>query len=233
MILLSDPRVAALPVHECGEPLVEVGTLPGIRLDPRERDAAGAYGRVRRGVGERLCLAARQLPDGIGIAVVEGHREPAEQARRFARYENQLLASGSVAPGDAAELRLRTSVFVSPVEVAPHCAGAAVDVTLVGPDGYELDMGGAVNGHRTGDEASCPMAAGGLSATARRNRALLAEVLGAAGAGLVNYPTEWWHWSYGDRYWALMTGAPAAVYGPVGADDAQGEGRGPAGAVLP
>jgi D-alanyl-D-alanine dipeptidase len=28
----------------------------------------------------------------------------------------------------------------------------------------------------------------------------------------VNYPTEWWHWSYGDRYWALMTGAPAARY---------------------
>ena len=31
----------------------------------------------------------------------------------------------------------------------------------------------------------------------------------------MNYPTEWWHWSYGDRYWALVTGAPAAHYGPV------------------
>jgi D-alanyl-D-alanine dipeptidase len=222
MILLSDPRVAALPVHECGEPLVEAGTLPGVRLDPRERDAAGAYGRVRRGLGERLRLAARELPDGIGIAVVEGHREPAEQARRFALYEGRLLASGAVAPGDTAELRRRASAFVSPVEVAPHCAGAAVDVTLVCPDGTELDMGGAVNGHRTGGEASCPMAADGLSATARRNRTLLTTALGAAGAGLVNYPTEWWHWSYGDRYWALMTGAPAAIYGPVGADGAAG-----------
>ncbi len=36
-------------------------------------------------------------------------------------------------------------------------------------------------------------------------------VLGAA--GLVNYPTEWWHWSYGDRYWAMATGAPGAIYG--------------------
>jgi D-alanyl-D-alanine dipeptidase len=48
---------------------------------------------------------------------------------------------------------------------------------------------------------------------ARRHRDLLARVL--AGAGLVNYPAQWWHWSYGDRYWALMTGAPAAHYGPV------------------
>ena len=31
----------------------------------------------------------------------------------------------------------------------------------------------------------------------------------------MNYVTEWWHWSYGDRYWALMTGADAALYGPV------------------
>jgi hypothetical protein len=32
---------------------------------------------------------------------------------------------------------------------------------------------------------------------------------------VVNYPTEWWHWSYGDRYLALLTGVPAALYGPV------------------
>jgi len=31
----------------------------------------------------------------------------------------------------------------------------------------------------------------------------------------VNYPTEWWHWSYGDRYWAFVTGAPHALYGPT------------------
>jgi D-alanyl-D-alanine dipeptidase len=41
---------------------------------------------------------------------------------------------------------------------------------------------------------------------------VLATALG--GAGLVNYPTEWWHWSYGDRYWALLAGSAQAVYGP-------------------
>jgi hypothetical protein len=35
-----------------------------------------------------------------------------------------------------------------------------------------------------------------------------------AAAGLVNYPTEWWHWSFGDRYWAMATGSEAALYGP-------------------
>ena len=36
-----------------------------------------------------------------------------------------------------------------------------------------------------------------------------------AAAGLVNYPTEWWHWSYGERYWAFSAGADHAVYGPI------------------
>lgn len=59
---------------------------------------------------------------------------------------------------------------------------------------------------------ACYTHADNISAAARANR----EILGAALAevGLVNYPTEWWHWSYGDRYWAMTTGAAAAVYGP-------------------
>ena len=34
--------------------------------------------------------------------------------------------------------------------------------------------------------------------------------------GLVNYPTEWWHYSYGDRYWALATGAACRAVRPGG-----------------
>jgi D-alanyl-D-alanine dipeptidase len=31
--------------------------------------------------------------------------------------------------------------------------------------------------------------------------------------GFVNYPTEWWHWSYGDRYWAYALGKRIAFFG--------------------
>jgi hypothetical protein len=57
------------------------------------------------------------------------------------------------------------------------------------------------------------MPAPGLSPAARARRQTLAETM--TSAGFVNYPTEWWHWSFGDRYWAAMTAAPAAIYGPV------------------
>lgn len=48
---------------------------------------------------------------------------------------------------------------------------------------------------------------------ARDARAELGEAMRSA--GFVNYPTEWWHWSHGDRYWAMVTGASHAHYGPA------------------
>jgi D-alanyl-D-alanine dipeptidase len=202
--------VQSVPVRECGEPLVQVTDVASLRLDDREKDIHGVWGQVRSGVLDRLKLVVAALPAHTALLVIEGRRSRAEQQRRFDAYADKLRQSGVT---DPAELRVRTSAFVSPVEVAPHCAGAAVDVTLVDDSGAELDMGGPVNGHRFGAEASCPMDAAGLSDAARRHRRLLAVAMGDA--GFVNYPPEWWHWSYGDRYWALATGAESALYGPV------------------
>jgi hypothetical protein len=45
-VLMSDPRVTAIPVHECGEPLVDVRDH-GFRVDPRKEDPLGAFAHVR------------------------------------------------------------------------------------------------------------------------------------------------------------------------------------------
>lgn len=203
-ILLSDPRVAAIPVEDEGEPLVEL-TAP---FGP-------ARARVRVSLAQRLLLARDRLPDGIGLRVVEGHRSIADQRAIIARYAAELSAADPGLHRDLAELERLTSRFVSPVAVAPHVAGAAVDLTLVDRDGRELDLGTPIDAKPEQSDGACYFAARTVSANARVHRALLADVLGSA--GLVNYPTEWWHWSYGDRYWALTTGAPAALYGPIGA----------------
>ncbi len=84
-------------------------------------------------------------------------------------------------------------------------------------DGRDLDLGTPIDATPEESDGRCFFAAPDLTQTARDNRSILAGALG--GAGFVNYPTEWWHWSYGDRYWALMTGAPAAIYGSVSTVD--------------
>jgi len=201
-ILLSDPRVAAIPVRERHEPLVvlDAGFGPGRAL-------------VRAGLAVRLDTARDLLPMGISLRVVEGHRPVAAQRAIIAAYSAEICAAR---PGVSAhDLHRLTSRFVAPVAVAPHVAGAAVDLTLVDACGDELDLGTRIDETPEESDGRCFTSATGISPDARAHRDLLARVLGAA--GLVNYPTEWWHWSYGDRYWALMTGADAALYGPVDA----------------
>jgi len=159
-------------------------------------------------------LARDRLPEGLGLRVIEGYRTAAAQHAIIRSYADKIRVSHPAV--GAAELERLTSRFVAPMAVAPHVAGAAVDLTLVDSGGRELDLGTSVDATPEQSSGACYFDAPLAGRHARANRELLAQVL--RGAGLVNYPTEWWHWSYGDRYWALMTGATAAVYGPVGQD---------------
>lgn len=211
IVLMSDPRVAAVPVRENGEPLADLRRVPGLLVDERKRDGAGAFAHLREGVLARLLDAQAKLPDGMRLLVVEGYRPPPLQRRYFEEYAADLRAAN---PGwSAGQVHTAASRYVSPPQIAPHSAGAAVDLTLADAHGRELDFGTRVNASPEESLGACYTAFAGIGDEARRHRDVLGAALAAA--GLVNYPTEWWHWSYGDRYWALRTGAAAALYGPL------------------
>ena len=178
----------------------------------RSRACPPAGALVRAGLADRLMAAGPAAAPRLRLRVVEGHR-PVERA---ARDHRAVLRRGCAptTPGiDAARAAPADRRFVAPVDVAPHVAGAAVDLTLVDVCGEELDMGTPIDATPEDSDGAATSPPTGIGADARAHRELLAAVLSAH--GLVNYPTEWWHWSYGDRYWALVTGAPAALYGPV------------------
>lgn len=50
-----------------------------------------------------------------------------------------------------------------------------------------------------------------ISAQEQENRKIMSDALSKV--GFVNYSTEYWHWSYGDRYWAYHKNEPHAIYG--------------------
>ena len=155
--------------------------------------------------------AQRKLPDGLRLLIVEGYRPYAAQHAIWTGYRDDLRRRHPSWPAE--RLLVETSKFVSPVEVAPHSTGGAVDLTLCTADGIELDMGTPIDATPVESDNACFTGARNIPAAAAENRRILIDALAAV--GLVNYPTEWWHWSYGDRYWALTTGAPHAPYGPV------------------
>jgi zinc D-Ala-D-Ala dipeptidase len=207
---MSGPSVAAIPVRERGEELVDV-RAHGIGVDARRQDEAGAFAHVRQGLLTRLLRAQSLLPAGVRLLFIEGYRPPVLQRRYFQEYSDDLTRAHPDWP--ASRIREAASRYVSPPEIAPHSAGAAVDVTLVDHAGRELDMGTRVNASPEESQGACYTHAPNISAQARTNRATLGAALSEA--GLTNYPSEFWHWSYGDRYWALQTNRLTALYGPV------------------
>lgn len=210
MVLLSDPRIAAVPAEERGEPLVDLRAVEAIRVDPRLADREGAYAHVRLSVADRLVAAQTRLPRELRLLVVEGYRPVALQQGYFASSVTRHRA----AHPDWDEGRVRTEAgrYVSPPFVAPHVTGGAVDLTLCTSTGAELPMGTPVNATPPEAGEACHTASAAISPEARANR----DILGTAmtSSGFVNYPTEWWHWSFGERYWAFTTNAHHALYGP-------------------
>lgn len=218
IVLMSDPKVAAVPVQECGERLVDLRRDGHLLVDERKRqDSAGAFAYLREGVRDRLLEAQAQLPRGMRLLFVEGYRPPSLQRRYFEDYAARLRAEH---PDWVPEqVRTAASRYVSPPEIAPHSAGAAVDLTLADDDGDELDMGTRLNATPEESAGACYTQADNITARARCHRDILSTALTAV--GLVNYPTEWWHWSHGDRYWAWEAGAAVAHYGPQELDQPQ------------
>jgi zinc D-Ala-D-Ala dipeptidase len=211
VILLCDPRVAALPSGEDGDTLIDLRTVPDLRLDGRQATESGAYAHLRRAVVGRLLRAQRALPSGLRLLIIEGYRPFDAQLAIFTGYRDELRQLHPT--WTEARLHEETSKFCSPVEVAPHTTGGAVDLTLCDANGQEIDMGTPVDATPEASDNACNTAARNIPRHARRNREILSAALSSA--GLVNYPTEWWHWSYGERYWALMTGAARTRYGPL------------------
>ncbi|WP_040491604.1 M15 family metallopeptidase [Ilumatobacter nonamiensis] len=209
IIPIDDPRVLDIKISECDEPLVNVRDF-GIEVidnHPHVSNDTPARFSCRRSVAQRLVEANNSLDAATAIAVAEAHR-PLSLQRTFweINFERVRSANPEMSNDAVAD---ETAKFVAPPWITPpHSTGGAVDVVLISA-GREMPMGSGLN-------ERCPeMAthAAGISAEERRNRSTLLSAMNAA--GFVNYGHEWWHFSYGDRYWAYMTTAESAPFGGI------------------
>jgi D-alanyl-D-alanine dipeptidase len=190
---------ARVPVRECGEPLVEL---------PRDVARAVLYDDlplptrrttlVREGVVARLRAARAALPAGVDLVVLDGWRSLAFQT---ALREHYLSTQGEVsteyvAAADDEALR------------AGHTTGGAVDVTLSW-QGTPLALGTDYDAF-TALAHPAAFEREGADESVRDLRRLLVAVM--TDAGFAPYPVEWWHFSWGEQWWAAVTGSPQAIY---------------------
>lgn len=215
LLPLSDPTVAATPTQESRDPMVALHAEGRLFLDlSSENQQSLGYDHVfvlRRGVLEKLRSAAAALPTGYGLLLKETWRPAPFQAFIFERRKNRLASQHTEL--SESELVTLTSRFIAPPWVAGHPTGGAFDVALCDEAGRELEMGCAYDEDEVTSEGRCYSVASGLTEDALKHRRLMFGVLTAQ--GFVNYPFEWWHWSYGDKYWAVMANQPHALYDAV------------------
>ena len=155
---------------------------------------------LRRGVAEALQKARDTLPQGHNFKVLDGWRSWAIQQRCAERAEGRIRK----AHPDWADQQVADQVWrmAPPIRVVPrlgsHRYGGAVDVTVVGRDGKELNMGVPVS-HCTSSEADLLHYHLRDDLTAeensyRDNRSILIRAMSSA--GFDPYLAEFWHWNY-------------------------------------
>lgn len=205
--VISDARILRIPIVECGESLVDLTTFPVLSTPahPRARSQAKTKLWCRRTVAERLVEADRALAGHFRILVVESHR-PLSLQRTYWEADFAVLRARHPNWPDE-DLERENAKFVAPPWITPpHSTGGAIDVVLADAAGREVDLGSQLNEEGPRMATLAPHLP---REVANRRRALLQAMVAA---GFVNYPYEWWHYSYGDRYWAYVTGAREAIY---------------------
>lgn len=208
LVAIDDPRVVAVPIVECRDRLEDLRAT-GLRADESRASIQRMSDNpflARASVIERLRAAQARLPAGIALEIKEAWRPLAVQAAIYEHYVGSLQRERPAL--SSSEIRAEAARYVAPPDIIPpHSTGGAIDLVLVDARG-PLDMGWGFNepGPRSATRAV------GLSSTGRRNRSILVDAM--EGAGFTNYPHEWWHWSFGDRYWAWVT-RTTAIFGSL------------------
>lgn len=136
------------------------------------------------------------------------------QHELYERYSKDIIRDFELEQCTDEQKELVIRRFVSdPVEdrdVPPvHTTGGAIDLTLLDESGSELEMGTGFD--EFSDLTYTAAFENEKNRIVRDNRRLLYHIM--TNAGFTNLPSEWWHYDYGDRFWAYYRQQPAIYNG--------------------
>ncbi len=211
MILLNDDRVRRIVAVDDGDPFVDMSKGTELLVDGSRSEIGNRtefFACVRLAVYHRLLEAQRRLPPGLRIVIKEGFRPISLQTKYHNEYTHRVRALHPEM--SEKEVLSEVSKYVAPPEIAPHSTGGAVDLALADANGVTIDMGSNFNADPADSLNTTYFDAPTISSQCRKYRDILKSCMESA--DFVNYPTEWWHWSHGDRYWALLRGLPESKY---------------------
>jgi zinc D-Ala-D-Ala dipeptidase len=198
---LIEPDPLPLVRHPSDAPLVELAH-PRVMVLGNYQAAGWEHSRpdtwLRAETLERLGHAVDSLPDRWGLCVFDAWRPLELQAElHAAAYGHPGLPPGFVSPPDP-----------DPRTPPPHLTGGTVDCSLT-IDDIPLGLGAGF------DDFTDRARTDALEAEPGPNRDLRRLLFWTMrGAGFVVLDCEWWHFEYGTRRWAAITGNDP-LFGPT------------------
>ena len=169
---------------------------------------------VRTELYERLCKAYLHLPKGYRFRILDAWRPFALQKELYVKYSRKIIHDFALEKSTAEEKKRVIQMFVSkPVfnrEMPPvHTTGGAIDLTIIDSNGQELDMGTEFDAFT--EKTYTAYFENRENDAIKENRRMLYHAM--CEAGFTNLPSEWWHYDFGDRFWAYYKGKPAIYKG--------------------
>lgn len=207
---------------DCGEPLMPFVEGSRIALRPFwdipgdiEGDCYQSYINehqdfqlsARRGVVERLQLASQKLPTHWTIVVKAGYRPYEVQLSVLHAFIDESKKVNLDWIEEQHLVQARTYVADPRIVCPPHTTGGAIDIEVQDSrSGLSVDMGCPPN---TDNEIAF-LHSDLLSPEQYKNRMLLLDAMLVA--GFAPNPYEWWHYQYGETYWAAFYGHEETLY---------------------
>ena len=177
-----------------------------VQLNKKQFICASDYFCVRKSVAQKLNLAKKLLPTGYTFKIYETYRSHEKQMKL---WQNEVKKIKTAHPNWPIEKVYETANegIADPNKIGSgHQTGGAVDITLC-YQGKEVDMG---TPYLATDNPQTKTVCAGLTKNQWQHRKLLSSVMSMA--GLINYPLEWWHYSYGEHEWAVLTHHKNTLY---------------------
>ena len=219
-LIINEKEINSISICENNEPLIDLKEQDELTYGPPPDTPLTQhdYTKIRKTVYEKLCLAQKELPNDWKFRVYEGLRSLNVQKILFDSLYNSLkLKKTDLSEED---LFKQTSLLVAPVRflngttnIPPHSTGGAIDIEVIDKSGNLIDFGMAIKDWNIVDPDICDTYSLKISEEATRNRQILLDIM--CTQEFVNYPREWWHFSYGDRLWAYFKNKKEAIYGGI------------------
>lgn len=169
---------------------------------------------VREEVFDMLIKATNALPKGYKFKIFDAWRPFALQYELYFSYSHDIITSYDLETCTKEQKEDVIRKFISePIadrDMPPvHTTGGAVDLTIEGVSGIEIDMGTEFDAFS--DKTCTSYFESEKNGLVRDNRRLLYNIM--TGVGFTNLPSEWWHFDYGDKFWAFYNKKPAIYRG--------------------